>query len=79
MRYVYILESLACPGRFYVGLTSDLKARLKRHNARQVAHAAKYAPWRVNTYLRFVDDVRAVACERYLKSGSGRAFARKRL
>jgi predicted GIY-YIG superfamily endonuclease len=79
MRYVYILESLTFPGHFYVGLTSDLKARLKRHNERQVTHTAKYAPWRVNTYLGFDDDVRAVAFERYLKSGSGRAFARKRL
>lgn len=79
MKYVYILESIAEPQRFYVGLTGDLKARLKRHNAFEVAHTSKFAPWRLKSYFAFSDEQRAVEFERYLKTASGRAFAKKRL
>jgi predicted GIY-YIG superfamily endonuclease len=79
LRYVYILESLSAVERFYVGVTSDLKARLKKHNAGQVTHTSKFAPWRIKTYIAFSDDLQALRFERYLKSGSGRAFAKRRL
>jgi predicted GIY-YIG superfamily endonuclease len=79
LRYVYILESLSAVERFYVGVTSDLRARLKKHNAGGVSHTSKFAPWRIKTYIAFSDDQQAVQFERYLKSGSGRAFAKKRL
>jgi len=79
VRYVYILESLAVEGRHYVGITSDLRARLQKHNAREVKHTSKFAPWRIKTYLAFSDDAVAYAFEKYLKSASGRAFSRKRL
>jgi predicted GIY-YIG superfamily endonuclease len=52
---------------------------LKRHNAGDVTYTARYRPWPVNTYLAFSDESRAIAFEKYLKSPSGRAFARKRL
>jgi putative endonuclease len=76
MKYVYILESLDSL-HFYVGLTDDLRARLAKHNAGEVPHTSKYRPWRMRTYFAFSDEARAVAFERYLKSGSGRAFAKK--
>ena len=79
MKYVYILESLADPERHYVGVADDLKARLARHNSGQVAHTSKHVPWRVKTYVAFSDEKQALAFEKYLKSASGRAFARKRL
>ena len=79
MKYVYILASKAESDRFYVGLTDDLRTRLKTHNQGHVAHTSKYVPWTLNTYIAFSDPERAVAFERYLKSGSGRAFAKKRL
>ena len=79
MRYVYILQSVNHPDRYYVGQTGDLKERLQRHNAGRVTHTSKYRPWRVNTYIAFSDEERASAFERYLKTASGRAFARKRL
>lgn len=63
---------------FYVGITDDPGARLKLHNAGSVTHTAKYAPWRLRTYIAFDDHDRAFAFERYLKSASGRAFATKR-
>lgn len=79
MKYVYILESLGDPGRHYVGLTGDLRARLERHNAGEASHSSKFAPWRVKSYFAFTDEAKAVAFEKYLKSASGRAFAKKRL
>ena len=79
LKYVYILQCIGEADRHYVGLTSDLRARLLRHNGGQVGHTAKYAPWRVKTYFAFTDEPRAVAFEKYLKTASGRAFAKKRL
>lgn len=79
MQYVYILKSLSEPHRHYVGTTHDLRERLDRHNSGAVSHTAKYGPWQIQTYLAFDDKERALAFERYLKSGSGRAFSRKRL
>jgi predicted GIY-YIG superfamily endonuclease len=46
MRYVHLLESLSAPDRYYTGLSGDLRARLEKHNAREVPHTAKYCPWR---------------------------------
>lgn len=76
MKYVYILESLDGL-HFYVGITDDLRARLAKHNAGEVPHTSKYRPWRIRTYFAFDDEARAVVFEKYLKSGSGRAFAKK--
>ena len=77
--YVCILESVNCPGRFYTGFTEDLKERLKDHNASHSPHTAKFAPWRLKTYLGFSDRIKALESECYLKTASGRAFAAKRL
>lgn len=79
MRYVYLLKSESFVGQRYVGLTSDLKHRLAEHNAGKSSHTSKYAPWKLETYVAFSDENKAEAFERYLKSGSGHAFAKKRL
>ena len=77
--YVYILQCQEDPGRFYTGITEDLRARLSKHNSGEVSHTAKFRPWRVKTAIAFTDHRRAVEFERYLKTASGRAFAKKRL
>ncbi|TAL33489.1 MAG: GIY-YIG nuclease family protein [Alphaproteobacteria bacterium] len=79
MKYVYILQSIEDPERHYVGSTDDLRQRLKAHNDGKVPHTSKFKPWRINTYVGFSDEKRAVAFEKYLKSSSGIAFSRKRL
>ena len=76
-RFVYVLRSLHDPARHYVGLTSDVARRLEWHNAGQNAHTAKNRPWRVLVSLEFNDEGIARRFERYLKSGSGRVFARR--
>ena len=77
--YVYILKSLKDPGRYYTGLTDDLEARLNKHNEGACSHTAKYRPWRIETAIAFRSPEKAATFEKYLKSHSGRAFAKKPL
>jgi putative endonuclease len=77
MRYVYILQSEANPDRFYVGLATDLKRRLVEHNSGKSIHTNKYIPWKLVTYVAFSDAKKAEKFETYLKSGSGRSFAKR--
>jgi predicted GIY-YIG superfamily endonuclease len=75
--YVYILVCVADDSLHYVGVTADLKARLERHNAGACPHTSKHRPWRIETAIAFQQKEKALAFERYLKSGSGREFARR--
>ena len=79
MKHVYILQSLNDPTQFYTGLCTNVDERLAAHNAGQSPHTSKFKPWRLISSHFFVDQNVAAAFERYLKSGSGRAFAAKRL
>lgn len=78
-RFVYVLKNSEIPPRYYTGLTSNLAARVTGHNAGECAYTAKYRPWSVDVVVEFSDERRAVAFERYLKSGSGVAFAQRHL
>jgi len=75
---VYILRSEQ-GDHHYVGRTRDLKSRLQKHNQGEVPHTAKFCPWYIETSIVFRDEEKAVAFELYLKSGSGREFARRHL
>ena len=77
MRYVYLLQSVVSPAQRYIGRTSDLHARIRAHNSGQSPHTAKHVPWRLIAAIAFQDDQQAVEFERYLKTGSGRAFANR--
>lgn len=79
MFYVYLLQSEAHPRQRYTGFSEEVFARLKAHNAGDSPHTKKFRPWRLVGYLAFEDEEKARAFERYLKSGSGNAFANKRL
>ena len=79
MYYVYLIESLSAKEERYVGMTTHLKQRLQEHNQGKSSHTAKFNPWKLITYVAFTGRGKAEAFERYLKSGSGHAFARKRL
>jgi putative endonuclease len=78
-RFVYILKNGDNPPRYYTGITSDLARRRMEHNAGRSTHTAKYGPWSVDVVIEFGDERRALAFERYLKSGSGGAFAQRHL
>jgi predicted GIY-YIG superfamily endonuclease len=79
MWYVYIIRSETAPEREYTGASADLKQRISDHNSGKSKHTAKYGPWKLVWYCAFPEKYRALEFERYLKSHSGRAFARKRL
>jgi len=75
--YVYMLRSIQHPEHYYVGLTGNLQERLKVHNAGKVPYTSKFRPWRLETAVAFRSKAKAVAFEKYLKTHSGRAFAKK--
>jgi len=75
--YTYILESEIKPGERYIGHTSDLKTRLKEHNAGKCIHTDRFKPWKIGLYITFETAEQAQHFERYLKSGSGHAFANR--
>ncbi len=77
MHYVYLLRSKSHLEQRYIGSTSDLKKRLCEHNSGQSIHTAKFIPWEIEAYLAFQTKETASAFEKYLKSGSGRAFAQR--
>jgi predicted GIY-YIG superfamily endonuclease len=74
---VYVLKSNANPTRYYTGLTSHLAGRLDAHNGGRVPHTASGKPWIIDVVVEFADERRAVAFEKYLKTGSGGAFAKR--
>jgi predicted GIY-YIG superfamily endonuclease len=76
-RFVYILRRVSEPSRPYIGLTSDVRSRLADHNAGRCSHTARDRPWQLHVTIELPDEQRAVHFERYLKSGSGRAFAKR--
>jgi putative endonuclease len=77
MRYVYLLRSESTPEQAYVGSTADFQKRIKQHNSGESPYTARFRPWKPVIFLRFEDDHKAEAFERYLKSGSGHAFAKR--
>lgn len=79
MFYVYFIRSVDFSSQTYIGLTDNLKQRLETHNSGGSIHTKHYRPWRLVNYFAFDDKFKAAAFEKYLKSGSGRAFAKKRL
>lgn len=78
MYYVYIIRS-SKSGKVYTGWTNDLRKRLKSHNSGENRATKSGAPWKVIFYSAFNTEKLAKDFERYLKTGSGIAFARKRL
>ena len=75
MYYTYVLESIKHPSTRYIGHTANLRRRLERHNAGEVSSTARHRPWKIRLYIAFETRDLARRFERYLKSGSGHAFA----
>ena len=77
MYFVYVLQSEADPDRFYVDSSRDPLRRLEEHNSGKSIHTNKHRPWMLSVSIGFADSAKAAQFERYLKSGSGRAFAKR--
>jgi predicted GIY-YIG superfamily endonuclease len=77
--YVYILKNRDNPPKYYTGLTSNVARRLLEHNGDSYHRTSNHRPWSLDVVIEFADERRAAAFERYLKSGSGVAFAQRHL
>ncbi|MFH1509031.1 MAG: GIY-YIG nuclease family protein [bacterium] len=77
MCYVYILFSKKA-NKFYYGYTNNLRKRIELHNNGRVRSTMPYRPWKLMQYCAFIDGKKAKEFEKYLKTGSGKAFAYKR-
>ena len=77
MWYVYFLE--LANGDIYVGSTNDLRRRIESRNRGEVTSTKRYLPIELKSYLAVKSEKSARGLERYVKSGSGKAFAQKRL
>ncbi len=75
--YVYILE--LSNGKHYIGCTVNLKERINRHRKGYVNYTKAYLPIKLVWCCSFPNRYKAYEFERYLKSGSGRAFAVRHL
>ncbi|MCK4651221.1 GIY-YIG nuclease family protein [Candidatus Babeliales bacterium] len=78
MYYVYLIQSIKNPEKTYAGYTTKLKERLQKHNEGGSVFTSTYRPWKLIIYLAFRDKGKALEFEIYLKSHSGRTFAKKR-
>jgi len=76
-RFVYILRSDTDPSRHYVGRTSNVDERLYWHNAGPSGYTLQHRPWSILVSVEFPNERAAALFEGYLKSGSGRAFAKR--
>ncbi len=79
MHYVYLIQSINNPSQTYIGFTANIHERLETHNSGGSVHTCKDRPWKLVATIQFENKYKALEFEKYLKSGSGRAFAKKRL
>ena len=76
---MYCVYSLRCKDGYYVGCTDNIQKRLERHNKGRVPATANRLPLSLEFYFVINDKHKAFEFEKYLKSGSGRAFMNKHL
>ena len=77
--YVYIIQSQTDKNKYYTGYTENLENRIKKHNEGGCPYTSEHKPWKIKTAIAFTDKTQAKDFEKYLKTSSGRTFAKKRL
>jgi putative endonuclease len=78
MNYSYVLLS-EVDGKFYIGSTGDLRERLREHNAGRVRSTGHRRPLRLVYYEACLNAQDGYRRERYVKSGRGGRYLRRRL
>ena len=80
MWYVYVLKSKTDKNYIYIGSTSNLRKRLLEHNAElSKLSTASYKPLELISYVATKSQTTARNLEKHFKSGSGKAFLKKRI
>ena len=77
MEYTYLLK--CSDNTIYTGHTWSIDQRIKRHTTGENTFTKYRLPVELAFYAAFSDKYKAIAFEKYLKSGSGRAFAKRHL
>lgn len=77
MYYAYLLRSEKNPSKTYAGYTTDVNQRFETHNSGRSVHTQSDNPWKLVMYLAFDSKEKAINFEKYIKIGSGHAFAKK--
>ena len=77
--FMYYIYSLKCKEGYYIGCTSNLKDRIKRHQKGHIPATTDRLPIKLDFYFALKNKHTAFNFEKYLKSGSGRAFVAKHL
>ncbi len=78
MFYVYFFRSINNSAKTYIGFTTNIQQRFETHNSGGSIYTKDHRPWKLVTYVAFDDEQKAKAFEKYIKVGSGNAFAKKR-
>jgi putative endonuclease len=78
MFYVYILQSITNPDKTYIGYTNNLTRRLNEHNSGKCTYSSAYKPWKIICYTAFLEQEKAIAFEKYLKTSSGKTLLNQR-
>ena len=77
MYYVYILK--CNDDTHYTGCTNDIEDRIRRHYCGEIKYTKTRLPFQLMFYASFPDEYKAYEFEKYLKTGSGRAFTKRHL
>ena len=75
--FVYVLENEI--GRWYIGQTNDLVARIRRHNDQKVKSTKNRGHWNIIYKEELLTRSKALKREEFLKSGVGRKFLKELL
>jgi len=78
MFYTYVLQSKK-DGKQYTGATNDLRKRFSQHQKNQVLSTKGRGPFEIIYYEACLNSHDAFAREKYLKSGHGKFYLKKRL
>lgn len=74
---VYVLRSERFPDWYYTGIARNVARRVEVHNSGGSQSTSRLRPWKLVVALQFDNEVSALAFEKYLKTGSGRAFSKR--
>ena len=76
--YVYVLQSVKSKN-LYIGYTTDLKARLNKHNTGLNLSTKPYLPWQLIHYEAYRNEKDAKRREEYLKTSQGSRLLKRML
>ncbi len=78
MYFVYVLLSQN-DGNYYIGFTSNIENRIKKHNSGSVLSTKYRRPLELIYYEAYVEERDALGREKFLKSGPGHRYLKKQL